>query len=106
MNPAFEEATIHDIFFDLLDRDRRLSDSEDTRSLARCRTNASGEFGEIIGRMKLTHSFFPAPAVDQVVPIRNQIIDWASGLAERYAAIHTARALSSNILLWEVLIDF
>src|SRR5580693_4296888 len=88
MNPAFEESAFHDIFFVLLDRDGRRVDAQNARRLAGRGADAASELGEIIGGMQLANRVFPAAVIDQIVPVRNEIADGASRLAERDAAIH------------------
>ena len=92
-NPAFLESALDDVFFDLLDRHRRLIDAEHARGFAGRGTNSSGKFREIVGGVQLADGLFPASAINQIIPVRNEIVDRASGVAERHAAIHAARAL-------------
>src|SRR6266852_946909 len=104
-DPAFEKPALHDVFFDLLDRDRRLVNPQHARRLARRWTNPPGELREVGSRVQLAHRFFPASVVHEVVPIRNQVVDGTSCLAKRNAAVHAARALGSKILFGKILID-
>jgi hypothetical protein len=46
----------------------------------------------------LAHGFAPAAAVDQVVPIGNQVGERAAVVAEGHAAIHAARGLGAHFL--------
>ena len=102
MDPAFGESALHDIFFDLLDGDGRLVDAQHARRFARRGTDASGEFGEIIGRVQLAYRALSSGRDRRVVPVGNEIVDRASGLTERDAAIHAARALCAQFLFGEV----
>src|SRR5580704_3713259 len=43
-------------------------------------------------------------AIDQIVPIGDDVIEWASGMAERHAAIHAAGGLKLDFLRRELLI--
>ena len=43
--------------------------------------------------MQLVDRVAPLVAVDEVVPIRDQVVDGAAVVAERDAALHAARAL-------------
>ena len=97
-NPSFFEATLDDVLFDLLDCHRRVGDAEDACGFAGSGANASGEFRKIIGRMKLPHGFFPSAAVYKVVPVRDQVVDRASGVAEGDATIHATGALSAQFV--------
>src|ERR1700738_5351464 len=104
-NEAFGETSLHDAVFNLLDGDRGLVDSQHARRLTRGWTNASGELGEIICRVKLAHGFFPAPVIHQIIPVWDEIVDRASAVAEGHAAIHAARALVSQLFFGEVLVN-
>src|SRR5580693_1779640 len=104
-NPIFAEGMLDDGFLDHLDGDRRFVDSQDAGGFARRGTNTTGEFRKIVGGMQHTDSFAPAVAIDQIVPIRNHVVQWAAGMAERNAAIHAARALRANLVLGKFLID-
>ena len=79
-----------------------LVDAEHASALAGRRADASGEFGEIVGLGQAVR-FFPLTAIDEVVPLRNQIMDGTArgspdqhcaGVAEGHAAIHAAGALA------------
>ena len=68
--------------------------------------DAAGEFGEVVGGVQLAHRLLPAAAVDQVVPIGNDVGERAAGMAEGHAAIHAARGLRSQMVFRERLVDF
>ena len=106
MNPALLESALDNVLFNLLDRDRRRIDTQHTGRFARSGTDSSSKFGKVIGRVQLAHRFLPAPAIHQIIPVGNQIVDRAAGMAEGHAAIHAARALVAQFLLWKLLIDF
>jgi hypothetical protein len=53
MDPALDKPALHDIFLDLLDRDRGLIDPQHARRFARRWTNPAGEFREVVGRVQL-----------------------------------------------------
>ena len=104
-NESFREASIHNALFNLLDGHGRRVDAEHASRFARRGTNASSKFGKIVCRMKLAHRFLPAPVIDEIIPVGNQIVDRAAGMAERDAAIHAARPLRAQFVLGEVLIN-
>src|SRR5208282_6744405 len=104
-DPPFEKSALDNVFFVLLDRDRRRVDPQHARGLARCGANSAGTLRKIIGGVQLAHRVFPASAIDEVVPVRNEIAYWASGLAERDAAIHAAGALLAKLFFREVLVN-
>ena len=73
-----------------LDFDRRLIDAEHTRGFARRGADAARELGEVVGGMQPPNGTLPAVAVDQVVPVGNDVAERAPLMTERYAAIHAA----------------
>ncbi len=68
-------------------------DVEDAGLLARCRTDAPRELGEVVRRMEAVDRVLPAAAVDQIVPVRDDVPERAALVAEGDPAIHAARAL-------------
>ena len=80
-------------------------DAQHAGGFARRGANASGEFREIIGGVQLADRFFPAAAIDQIVPVGNDVVDRTSGVTERNTAIHAARALLAELFFGEILID-
>jgi hypothetical protein len=102
---ALVEGAVGDRLLDELDGDGRLIDAEDARGLARRRTDAAREFGEIVGRVELADGLAPLAVEDEVVPIGDQVGERAAGMAEGHAAIHAAGALGLDALDGERLID-
>ena len=98
LDPAFGEGAIDDGLLDVLDGDGRLVDAEHAGGFAGRGAEAAGEFGEVIGGVQLARGFAPAAAIDQVVPIGNEVGQRAAGVAEGHAAIHAARALRAHVL--------
>ena len=89
------------MFFSMFLIDRVVVDVEDAGFLARRRTDAAGELGEVVGRVEHRESVFPVIAVHQVVEVRNDVVDRAAAVAERRAAVHAARALDLGLRLVE-----
>src|ERR1700722_6179758 len=104
-DPALQKSPLHNIFFVLLDRDRRLVDAQNTRRLTGGRADSAGKLRKIVGRVQLANSFLPTASIDQIVPVRNQIADRAPRLAKRNAAIHAASALLAKLLFRKILVD-
>ena len=96
-DPAFAPAAVDDLAFDRLDRHRCVDEVERARRLARRGADATGEFGKIIGRVKLLQRAAPIVQADEVVPVGDKIIDRAAGVAERNPAFHAARRLRANL---------
>ena len=92
-DPALLEAARDDRQLDLLDRDGVVVDVEHAGRLARRRADQAGELGEVVGGVQLRERVAPAVAVDEVVPVRDQVAERAALVAERHAAVHAARAL-------------
>ena len=97
-HPSFVEGLLDDGDFDRLDRHRVVVDAEHARAFARRRTQPAGELGEVVRRVQPLDRRLPAIAVDQIVPVGNQIAQRASLMAERDAAVHAPRALLLQLL--------
>jgi hypothetical protein len=106
MNPALVPGALDDAALDELDGDGRLIDAEHAGGLARRGTDAAGELREVVGGVQAADRGFPAAVVDQVVPVGNEVVDRAAGVAEGHAAIHAASALLALLLFRERLVDF
>ena len=79
---------------DLLDRDGvALVDLEHAGGLARRGAEAAGELGEVVRAVQLVERLAEAVAVDEVVPVGDEVAERAAAVAERHAALHAARAL-------------
>ena len=70
-----------------------LADLEHAGRLARGGAEAAGELGEVVRRVELAQGVGPAVAVDEVVPVGDQVPERAAAVAEGHAALHAARAL-------------
>src|SRR5882724_527279 len=93
-DPALVPRTRHDGQLDLLDGDGvALLDLEHAGRLARCRTEAPGELGEVVGAVQLGDRLAPAIAVDEVVPVRDEVSERTAVMTERHATLHATRAL-------------
>ena len=55
--------------------------------------------------MKLAQRFLPAPVVNQIIPVGDEIVDRTPGVAEGHAAIHATRALIAQLLFRKVLVN-
>src|SRR6185436_2045493 len=113
-DPALFPAAVDDGVLDVLDGHRRRVDAEHARAFTRCRAHAPGEFRKIVGAMQALERLLPQAAVDEVVPLRDEVVhraargharDQFAGVAERHSAIHAARALLSQALLVHVVVE-
>ena len=106
LNPAFFPGALHDALFDDLDGNGRLINAQHTGGFARRGADAAGEFGEVVGGVQAANGALPAVVVGQVVPVGNEVVYRAAGVAEGHAAIHAARCLVALLLYRERLVDF
>jgi hypothetical protein len=98
-DPALVPGAVDDRDLDLLDRDRvALADLQHAGRLARGGAQPAGELREVVGRVQLDDRLAPAVAVDEVVPVRDQVAQRTPVVAERHAALHAARALLAQAL--------
>ena len=98
-DPALVEGAVDDRDLDLLDRDGvALADLQHAGGLAGRRAQPPGELREVVGGVQLLDRLAPAVAVDEVVPVRDQVAQRAAVVAERHAALHAARALVAQAL--------
>jgi hypothetical protein len=104
-NPALVPRTLDDLVFDALNGNRILIDTEDARPLARSGTQSTGELREVIRGMKPFDCRGPVAAVDEVVPLRDEVSEWAALVAEGNATVHAASSLLSRLLFGEGLVD-
>ena len=93
-DPALVPRAIDDRELDLLDRDGvALLDLEHACRFARCRAEAAGELREVVRAVQLVDRLAEAVAVDEVVPVGDQVSERAAVVAKRNAALHAAGAL-------------
>src|SRR6185437_6653318 len=112
-DPALLPALVDDGVLQALDRHRRGVDPEHAGALARRRAHFAREIREVVGLVQALERLPPEAAVDEVVPLRDQVVDrTARGhardelarVAERHAAVHAARGLIAQALLVHVMV--
>ena len=70
-----------------------------TGGFTRSGTDPTGNFREVVGRMKIIRSLFPPVSVHKLIHIRYGILERATRtVAERYSAIHTPRRLPPDLI--------
>ena len=106
MNPALVPRALNNRALDELDGDGRLIDAEHAGGLARGRADAAGELREVVGRVEAANGRFPAVVVDEIVPVGDEVVDRAAGVAKGHTAVHAACALLALLLFRERLVDF
>src|SRR5262249_20920501 len=97
--PASLEGTVGNRALDGLDGDGVVLDVERAGGLARRGADAAGDLGEIVGGVEVARGLLPVAAIDEVVPIRDLIVDRTAGVAIGNAAIHAARRLLPRLRL-------
>ena len=105
LDPALVPRPIDDLDLDLLDGHRVGVDAQHARRLARRRAQPAGELGEVVGRVQAVDGVAPVLAVDEVVPVGNQVAERAAVVAERDAAVHAPPGLGLHLVEWEVVVD-
>src|SRR5690606_30487998 len=83
VHPAFLPALVDDRVLDRLDADRLVVDIEGTGRLTRRRADTTGELREIVGRLQHRQRLLPPVAVNEVVPVRDDVVHRAAVIAER-----------------------
>src|SRR5690606_12089550 len=65
------------------------------------RTDAPRPFGKVVGGMEIADRALPVALVDEVVPVRDLVVDRATGrpMAIGHATIHAARRLLLHLLV-------
>ena len=97
-DPALIPAAVDDRELDLLDRHRvALVDLEHARRLARRGAEAAGELGEVVRAVQLLDRLGEVVAVDEVVPVRDQVPERTAAVAEGDAALHAAGSLRAQL---------
>src|SRR5262249_16587751 len=97
-DPSLGPGMIDDVLLDQLYGYRIVVDVENAGLLAWGGTHAAGEFREVVGRMQPVDRFLPAPAIHEVVPVRDDIPERATLVAEGNSAIHAARTLRAQLV--------
>ena len=108
-DPAVLPAVIGDGLFDVLDGDGVVCfgvavvvvarSSDDAGGLAGCGTDAPGELREVVGRVQGDEGLVPLVAVDEVVPVGDDVTEGASseGVAHGNGAVHAPAGLLARL---------
>src|ERR1700761_1930373 len=97
-DPALGPRPLGDRQLDLLNGDRFVVDRQHACRLARRRADEPGELREVVGGVQLLDRVAPLVAVDEGVPVRDEVAQRAALMAERDAAVHAAGALAAQLL--------
>ena len=92
-DPSFRPSTVNDGVLDRLDAHCVVVVVQGASSFAWCRANASGELRKVIRAVQHIDRRFPISLVNQVIEVRNDVVDRAAAITKRRAAIHATRAL-------------
>ena len=104
-DPALVPGPVDDLDLDLLDRHGVGVDAEHARRFTRCRAEAAGELGEVVGGVQAVDGVAPVAAVHHVVPVGDEVAQRAPVVAERDAAVHAASRLRRHPVEREVFVD-
>src|SRR5277367_311874 len=72
---SLRDGAVGDRAFDRFDGHRIVVDVKRAGSFAGRRADPAGDFGEIIGRMQVARGLVPVAAIDEVVPVRDLVVD-------------------------------
>jgi hypothetical protein len=92
-DPAFTERTLDDRILDLFDGDGRFVDTQYARGFAWSRANQAGEFRKVVGGMECANRIPPAIAINQIIPVRDQVVQRTTRVTERALAASIPRNL-------------
>jgi hypothetical protein len=95
-DPAFVPSAIDNRAFDALDRHRLVGDVQRAGCFARGGADAAGEFREVVGGMQHFQRILPIAFVNQMVPVRDDVVHRAAVMAIRDAAVHAPRSLPAQ----------
>ena len=100
LDPPLLDGTVGEGALNGLDGDRWLVDAEHAGGFTRGGADASGEFGEVVGGVKVTRGrFLPTAFEHQVVEVRDDVGQRTTGMAEGDAAVHAASTLGFGLVL-------
>ena len=100
-DPALPPRLLDDRVLDRLDRHRGIVEVERARFLTRSGTDPSGELGEVVGRVQDVDRLTPSAAVDEVVPVGDEVVDGAPGMAVGDAAVDAPGTLLGHFCIRE-----
>ena len=93
---SFFKSNFYNVLFNFLNGYRWLVNAQYTGTFTRGGANAARKLREIVGLVKPVERRPPIVLVDEVVPVRDEIIDRAAAVAEWNAAIHASGGLRAH----------
>ena len=84
---------------DGFDADRVIVDVQGAGCFAGSRANSAGEFGEVIGGVQGIKGCAIITAVNQIIPVRDNIVNGATCRAEGCTAVHAARTFKLDLVI-------
>src|SRR5690606_24259149 len=97
-DPAFGPGAVDDGVLDRLDADGVVVDVEHAGGFAGRRADAAGEVREVVRAVQHVDGIAPVVLIDQIVEVRNDVVDRAAVVAKRRAAIHATRTLDLGLI--------
>jgi hypothetical protein len=98
LNPALGPASVDDGVLNGFDANGFAVEVQRTSSLTGGWANTAGELWKIVGRMQRIQGLSPLVSVDQVVEVRNDVVDWAAVVTKRNATVHASSRLLMGLL--------
>jgi hypothetical protein len=103
--PVARPRLVDDGLLNQFDRHRLLADPENTRTFARCRTQSTGEFGKVVGRVQALTRFTILAAPHEVIPLWDEVSKGATLMAERNPTVHAPAGLTTEDGIFARLVD-
>src|SRR4029450_12615719 len=94
--PALVERPLDNRHLYRLDGHRVVVDAEHARAFTRRRAQTSRELREVVRGMQAVDCRPPSIAIDEVVPVRDEITERTTLVAERNAAVHATGGLAGQ----------
>ena len=98
-DPALVERPLDDGHLDRLDGHRVAVDGEHARALAGGGAEPPRPLGEVVGLVQALARRLPLVAVDEVVPVGDEVAERTPLVAEGDAAVHAPRPLRAQVLV-------
>ena len=91
------KAIFDDFQLDILDGDGVIVDAQNARPFTRRGAQTAREFREVVGRVETVEGLTPPAQTDQIVPLRDDVPQRATVVAEGDPAIHAPGRLLAQI---------
>src|SRR5262245_28636994 len=96
---------VDDAELDLFNRHGMIVDTEDASGFARRRANPSREFRKVVGLVQKLDGLSPSISINQIIPIRDNVSQGTSRVAEGDATVHATSPLRLHQLVAWIMVD-